>query len=605
MKIVSSTTLNQQNKLTMSLLQLFRTRWDTSIRFVVVFSILLLATLLLPLSAWAATLSVTPPSGVYTTGSTFTVNVIVNTAGKPINAADGTLSFNPRELSVVSASRGASIFNLWTAEPTFSNSAGTVTFGGGLPSGYTGASGNVMTVTFRSLTSGSARVSLTGASVLAADGRGTNVLTAMNGGTYTLSAASTQPAEEVIVEYVPPANTPGTPSVTSTTHPDEAKWSTAKTAELRWSLPLGVVAVRTLVNESPVSIPTKVYDEPLRSITIPDLDEGVSYFHIQFKNAEGWGKVAHYRLAVDSAKPTSFTLSLPEGADLTKSKQVVEALVVDETSAVLRFKIQINGNEAYEYIRPSATATIPLSDLKPGQQSIVVEAFDEAGNSVVSTYSFTISSFDKPIITEYPSELSVGVSAVIRGTTRPNSLVTVALSTPALLTNTGTTNSDAEGNFTFVSSEPLQVGLYQVTATAIDSEGAQSEASETVVISVREPGYLVVGTFLINVLSVIIPLIALCVLTWMVLVYSLNRLRTLRRKVLIESDEAVLVLRKQFSDVNVVLDIEEQSLMSSRKTQKLTEAEAHLITTMRATLAEAESKVAKEIEDVTKVITKK
>ena len=87
----------------------------------------------------AATLSVSPGTGVYQSGTTFTAKVVVNTQGDPINAADGSLKFNPQELSVVSVNRSSSIFNLWVTEPAFSNSAGTISFSGGLPSGYTGS----------------------------------------------------------------------------------------------------------------------------------------------------------------------------------------------------------------------------------------------------------------------------------------------------------------------------------------------------------------------------------------------------------------------------------------------------------------------------------
>ena len=76
--------------------------------------------------AEAATLRLSPATGGYTAGSTFTVQVVINTEGAGVNAAEGTLSFNPSELSVVSVSRGASIFNLWTQEPSFSNGAGTI-----------------------------------------------------------------------------------------------------------------------------------------------------------------------------------------------------------------------------------------------------------------------------------------------------------------------------------------------------------------------------------------------------------------------------------------------------------------------------------------------
>jgi hypothetical protein len=193
------------------------------------FRLLLIVLLIAPAPLlYASTLSLSPATGVYTTGSTFSVRVVVNTKGAPINAADGTLTFNPKELQVVSVSRTSSIFNLWTTEPTFSNAAGTITFSGGSPTGYTGGSGTVMSVTFRTLGAGSPRVSLSSGSVLAADGRGTNVLTSMGSGAYTVSAVSENPEPEVIIEFVPPANTPAAPKISSDTHGNPDGWSKAR-----------------------------------------------------------------------------------------------------------------------------------------------------------------------------------------------------------------------------------------------------------------------------------------------------------------------------------------------------------------------------------------
>ncbi|MEZ4104338.1 MAG: cohesin domain-containing protein [Candidatus Paceibacterota bacterium] len=112
-----------------------------------------------PVTINAATLSVTPSTGVYQINKLFTASITVNTGGKSINAAEGTLKFNPQHLSVVSIDKSASIFNLWVTEPTFSNSAGTITFSGGKPSGYSGASGNIFNVTFKTLSANSAKVS--------------------------------------------------------------------------------------------------------------------------------------------------------------------------------------------------------------------------------------------------------------------------------------------------------------------------------------------------------------------------------------------------------------------------------------------------------------
>src|SRR3989344_1839945 len=111
--------------------------------------------------ASAATLQLNPSTGSYS-------------AGQNINAVEATLKFDPSVVSVVSISKDGSAFSLWTVEPSFSNSAGTITFGGGSPSPFS-ATSNLVNITFRALKAGSASVSFTEASVLAADGQGTNV----------------------------------------------------------------------------------------------------------------------------------------------------------------------------------------------------------------------------------------------------------------------------------------------------------------------------------------------------------------------------------------------------------------------------------------------
>ncbi len=128
-----------------------------------------LAVFALPGVVSAATMTLTPGTGVYQVGGTWTTRVVVNTAGKPINAAEGTLTFNTAELQVLGISKGASIFSLWTIEPTFSNATGKVSFGGGSPAGYTGSAGTVMSVTWKAKTNGTPKVNFGSGSVLAAD----------------------------------------------------------------------------------------------------------------------------------------------------------------------------------------------------------------------------------------------------------------------------------------------------------------------------------------------------------------------------------------------------------------------------------------------------
>lgn len=549
--------------------------------------------------ASAATMSLTPGSNVYNSGATFSVQVRVNPEGDSINAAEGTLRFNPSQLSVVNVSRSSSIFNLWVAEPSFSNSDGTISFSGGSPSGYSGGSGNIMTATFQARGSGSARVSFANGSVLANDGRGTNVLSGMNGGTYTIQAANAEPEEEVIVEFVAPANTPAAPNVTSATHPDPDSWFNVANAEVSWSLPADVTAVRTLLSNSPTAIPNVVYDTPIDSLSL-ELEEGVQYLHVQFRNSDGWGRVSHYRLAVDTEAPTDITIASPDPADFTNPEQSLVVDVADSVSEVNDFKIRIDANEPFEYTRENASSTILLPVLDPGYHTVVVEAFDQAGNSIVGTYSLTIEAFARPEFTNVPTQINEGVVPVISGVTRPNSSVNISLTQGSSEPLTYTTQSDGEGVFTFIPEGPLSAGVYDLTARATDERGAQSELSEPVRLAVQQPGYVRIGGFIVSFLSVIIPLLALIILFGLTLWYGVIYLRRFRKRVQVESFEALEIVKKEFAALHKDLSDQAEELRTSRKTKKLTKAEDSMFNFMSTALNDAEAHIEKEVDDVAK-----
>ena len=557
-----------------------------------------------PVLALAATLAVSPATGVYSAGATFSVRVLVNTAGKPINAAEGTLKFNPQELTVVAVDRSGSIFNLWVTEPTFSNSAGTITFSGGLPSGYTGSSGTVFNVTFRTKAASTAKVSLTGGSVLANDGMGTNVLTSMSGGTYTVQAPSTTPEPEQI-EYVAPANTPAAPKISSASHADADKWYQAKVATLRWTLPADVTAMRTLLDTAPNTIPTKVYDNPISSIELSDLPEGVSYFHIQFQNADGWGKVTHYRLAVDSEKPTDFVITLAEGTDVANPVQTLALAVKDIASGVEKYMIKVDADEVYEYVDTTETGKITLPTLTPGYHTVIIEAIDKAGNSVVSTFSFTIEAFSKPIFTEYPNEINEEVIPVLRGETRPNSTVEVFVQKLGAEPVSYKFTADTTGVFTVIPEGTFSRGVYEISARASDEFGAQSELSDVIRIAVQQPGYLQIGSFIVNVLSVIIPLTAMTVLlilgSWFLVLYY----RRFKKKVSIESGEVMQVVIREFTELQGLLTKQQLEIGESRKTKKLTKAEEETFTLLTNALQRAQERVEKEVLDVEHLLHRK
>ena len=551
----------------------------------------------------AATLSVSPATGVYTVGSPFTVNILLNTQGKAVNAAEGLLKFNPNELKVQSISQSGSVFNLWAVEPAYSNSAGTITFGGGSPRGYTGSNGSIISVRFLPQGAGTAKVSFTSGSALAADGSGTNVLTSMGSGSFTISAQSATPEPEQI-EYIAPANTPGAPTVISSSHPDQEKWYTSTNADLKWNIPTGITAVRLGLDASPNNVPTVVYDPPVSSKTIEELEQGIQYFHIQFKNENGWGKVTNYRLAIDSERPTKFDISLLNSEETGNPEPTLKFDVEDATSKVKKFIIQIDGGECIEYIDETGSSTYKLPRLEPGRHSVVVEAFDEAENSIVNQFAFDIASFEKPIFTDYPAQLSTDVVPVISGSTRPRSEVHIIVSR----VNSGiepqeyVVVSDDSGVFVFIPDGAFGEGVIELKAYSIDEYGAQSADSDTIRIVVAPPGYIQFGSMLINILSLFVPLVALLLLLVLSSLYLFNRIKNIGGYVVRETKEAEAIVTSSFSKIKNTLDSHAKNLASSRKTKQLTKAESELVAAMHQELQAAERRVKKEVSDVDDIV---
>lgn len=125
----------------------------------------------------AAVFQFTPTTGVLSSGGRLTVGVSIDSEGVAINSGEGILYFDTRFLAVDKISTDSSIFKFWVQGPTFSNSAGTISFGGGLPSpGYNGSKGEVMKITFRGVGAGTSGLNLDSGAILANDGVGTNVL---------------------------------------------------------------------------------------------------------------------------------------------------------------------------------------------------------------------------------------------------------------------------------------------------------------------------------------------------------------------------------------------------------------------------------------------
>lgn len=369
-----------------------------SSKFILKLSIVALAVILFGLAAvvQAASIALSPASGNYGAGQTFTVNVRALPNGSNINAVESSLSFNPANLTVVSVTKGPA-FSLWTTEPTFSNSAGTITFGGGSPTPFTSPS-NILAITFRTTGEGTGAVTFGDTSILAADGRGTDVFQSAQNGSYVVSAATTPTP--------PPPTTPTAPSTPSNTNTEEAiifgdppqppeigsqvfldqnVWYNETTGLFTWTLPFDVDAVAIEISDNPDNRPEDNEDVILEpapeefAITADMLQDGVQYVSINFRNQVGWGTPTNRRLQIDTTPPEPFAVNV-RAANSPTDFPLLNFEAVDLTSGIDFYEMTVADKEPVRISPDEARLGYLLSELEDGTYTVRVVAHDMAGN---------------------------------------------------------------------------------------------------------------------------------------------------------------------------------------------------------------------------------
>lgn len=448
-------------------------------------------------TAHAATLGLSPSAGVFPVTNNFTVSVIVNT-NQSINGVEGTLLFPTAKLEVVSISKKNSLLGLWVEEPSFSNAGptGNVHFAGiKLNPGFVGNNGVVLDITFRVRDAGLADVVFGTASILANDGKGTNLVTAFGSGIYTLHPAppNKPPVQTPVKSPLPPEIEIEMPSVRHfvqdalgkdllfNTSDNEARWNNSTYAKFTWRLPVGTNGVALLLDDKPETDPGTVSNGHLSEEIFPVIPEGKNYLHIRFLNGSRGGPVLHYPVFVDIHPPKDFSIDfVGNEADYrgifstSNPRPHVSFFSEDTFSGIDYYSIKIGDGD---WIRStdlgvSSPYVLPkqISDKK---KSIIVRAYDTAGNFTDATAEMIIEPVVNPHITFYPKNLTFpSDKLVVEGTAAPQAHVELVLKRDESLVFT--VKADENGDWRFVSEDPLAAGTYILTAKQVLNNGAES-----------------------------------------------------------------------------------------------------------------------------------
>lgn len=335
---------------------------------------LLVLLFIMPFGASAAQLSFSPASGTFPNGQELTVKVTLDPKGKSVNAADGTISFDASALSVARITKDGSVFSLWTAEPQFSNSAGTISFSGGTPTAFSN-SGTVISIVFTPKKEGSAALSFTKGAVLAADGKGTDVYESGSAATLTIGPASEGALEEEGAGG--DGILPIAPIINSSSHSKPENWYGTTTILFSWKPTVDVTGVRTLLSDAETVPATSLEDQKTATSQIAIAPgDGVWFFHAQYKNEFGWGDQGVRKVQIDTVPPKEFEIRFVDGD--TPSFGVD---TVDELSGLDRYEI-IFGESTVSTVKAGdiTNGLIAIPPQEGGMQKVTIKAIDKAGN---------------------------------------------------------------------------------------------------------------------------------------------------------------------------------------------------------------------------------
>lgn len=391
------------------------------------FKYLLISFLFLGISSVdAASLSLSSQKTQYNVDDVFDVYVNLNTDNQFVNSGEANMSFDKDILSVVSVNNSASIFSMWPEKPSFSNVNGNIAFNGGLPNpGFSGSKGQIVKITFKAKKGGSADIIIGGGSVYLNDGSGTDVLTSKRGITIhvnekiavtettnvlDLKNIKTQPATTTtnsnISNNVPGKNLPGLPDINIQDGPSVDEWINRNSFTVEWDIPRNVDAVQFSIDNKEDSIPNIIKIPPMNNTKLINVANGISNFHIRFRNSSGWGETLHKKIKVDAVIPNIIDIKTGvNNADMT----YVLVNAEDVNSGINNIKVLINGNE-YKVVKINTDLDykIDLPLLKVGDNTIKVIVYDNAGNFSEKELSIKSGEPKKPQIHIDNTEMKIG-----------------------------------------------------------------------------------------------------------------------------------------------------------------------------------------------------
>ncbi len=206
---------------------------------------------------------------------------------------------------------------------------------------------------------------------------------------------------------------------------------------------------------------------------------------------------------------------------------------------------------------------------------------------------------EPPIIEKYKSEITPSEFFRVEGSTiYPDVEIIFQIEPERGEVIHESTQAFSSGKFIFTLSRPLQSGVYKVSAVIKNEKGVKSDPSKTIVVSVKPPPWVTWGNEIIQILSIAVPLLALCVL---IFVFIRRQLRKAARPKRAFEKIASYVdgdTRKTFNLFRDYIGVKIRLIEKIKGPGAITSKKEKMLENLEKNLSETEAFLAKEIEDI-------
>jgi hypothetical protein len=322
----------------------------------------------------SASLYLSPSSGSFLVGSTFTVSIFLNTNDNKVNTVWVDIKFPSDLLQVTSPTTGKSFITEWLTPPSYSNEKGIISFRGGIPGGISTSAGLISSITFRTIASGVAKMEIADDSkILLNDGAGTNILLNRVNGEYHILVPA-----------------PEGPLVISDTHPNPEKWYSDSSPSFSWEKEDNVAGYSWSFSQNPQEAPDGISESKDNFTSYSNIKDGIWYFHIRQQKNGVWGKTSHVEVKIDTTPPKNFSPKIESSSKLTEY-QMVYFETSDDFSGIDHYEvslIDLSGQGTLNSFFTEEKSPYKITLKKAGEYKIIVKAVDKAGNAKESEAKF-------------------------------------------------------------------------------------------------------------------------------------------------------------------------------------------------------------------------